>query len=177
MRSTRIAWLAGLALFAGQAQTNYIFYSIIGQPPSPVFGPAYTFDGTLFAIAADFAGNVYASYEGPIWKIDPRGNMSPMAGFGASVAPAHGQPVYALEAQVEYYGAPCGDAQGNLYLAGHRDLPSLARWVDVGLLNGPRRPSGLRFQRQCLRRHSGRADPAHRKRWHYGAGGWHGRAR
>ena len=101
---------------AGQAQSSYSAYNVIGSPPSPLFGPAFTSSGRVDFVATGGAGNVYAEFDGPIWKIDAQGNMSPVAGFGpAGVAP--GQPVYALLAGPEYYGF-AGDSQGNLFIAG-----------------------------------------------------------
>jgi uncharacterized protein (TIGR03437 family) len=111
-------WLGTLAVApAGQAQTSYSSYSVIGPWSNSLFGPAFTSSGRFDSIATDWAGNLYAEYDGPIWKIDPQGNQSPVAEFGpAAVGP--GQTVYALVAGPEYYSSFAGDSQGNMYLAG-----------------------------------------------------------
>ncbi|HTX35799.1 MAG TPA: hypothetical protein VME43_12295 [Bryobacteraceae bacterium] len=112
-----LTWVAALVMAAGQAQTNYNSYTIIGPLSTPLFGPAYSSTGRFDLIATDWAGNLYGEYDGPIWKIDPQGNLSPVTEFGpATVSP--GQPVYALSAGPEYDQSLAGDSQGNLYLAG-----------------------------------------------------------
>src|SRR5580704_13060602 len=76
VRPILFVWLATLAVApTGQAQTGYASYSVIGPWSSSLFGPAFTSSGRFDIVATDWAGNLYAEYDGSIWKIDGQGNL------------------------------------------------------------------------------------------------------
>ena len=118
MRPIRLAWLVALPMtLAGQARTTYTAYDVVGPGVYPLFTPAFTSSGQFGRIASDWAGDLFVAQGGGISKIDTKGAMSPVMGFGGGTVAA-GPPVYALTVSVTYYGmTACPD--GDLFLAGN----------------------------------------------------------
>ena len=78
-------------------------------------------------VGSDAAGDIYIADQGWIWKRDPKGNVTPVAGTGVSGVSGDEGP--ALKAQINAYGVTVGP-KGELYIDDYLDT-GIRRIVDT----------------------------------------------
>jgi hypothetical protein len=78
-------------------------------------------------VGSDAAGDIYIADQGWIWKRDPQGNVTPVAGTGVSGVSGDEGP--ALKAQINAYGVTVGP-KGDLYIDDYLDT-GIRRTIDT----------------------------------------------
>ncbi len=108
---------AVLCAAAVWGQTGYSRFVVTGGPSaaSP-YGPAFTAGSSFYSVAADAAGNIYATDSQVIQKFTPEGEALPVMGYGAAIV-APGDRIPAILAATGYANALATDSAGNLFVA------------------------------------------------------------
>ena len=130
----RALFSLGFLLFSGGVWAQQYVISTIagGAPPSNPTAAIQASIGDPPRVAADAAGNVYFGSLHSVFRVDPSGTMTRVAGNGRAGNSGDGGP--ATDAQLRFPAGMAVDAAGNLYVA-DRDASVVRKFAPGGTIS------------------------------------------